>query len=41
MGIFKLKKRYGLKQAAVLEYDNLEQNISPNDYVPCKYSTGL
>ena len=30
---------YGLKQNAVLSYNNQLNNIAPHGYVPCKYST--
>jgi hypothetical protein len=32
---------YGLKQAAVLAYDHLINNLEPHGYHPCKFSTGL
>ena len=38
----KIKKgMYGLKQAAVLECNNLVKNLSLHGCFPCKYSTGL
>lgn len=38
----KIKKgMYGLKQAAILAYQKLVNNLAPHGYRPCKYSVGL
>lgn len=38
----KIKKgMYGLKQAAILAYQHLVNNLAPHGYTPCKYSLGL
>jgi hypothetical protein len=38
----KIKKgMYGLKQAAILAYQKLVNNLAPYGYKPCKYSLGL
>ena len=38
----KIKKgMYGLKQASILAYQHLVNNLAPHGYTPCKYSLGL
>jgi hypothetical protein len=36
-----MKGMYGLKQAAVLAYNNLVKNLAPHGYKPSRHSTGL
>ena len=35
------KGMYGLKQAAVLAYNQLVNNLKPHGYLPCPFTTGL
>ena len=35
------KGNYGLKQAAVLAYNQLVRNLKPHGYVPCPFTAGL
>ena len=35
------KGMYGLKQAAILAYDQLVKNLANHGYHPCKYTMGL
>ena len=35
------KGMYGLKQAAVLAYNQLVRNLEPHGYVPCPFTAGL
>jgi hypothetical protein len=35
------KGMYGLKQAAILAYEHLVNQLAPHGYHPCPYTTGL